>query len=448
MKKSSEDTKVPRDNIKDRVEAFLPALQISASLTLFGIGLALLLFTAVRIGGHRGDYFLIEAETSRFEYQVTNSEQAMLFVSGVRITSGNKEVVRKSPDSAEVTDAHCVSGHLEPQHGAVMEFDVLNGLQRLQIRAAKGDEYKKRQTYFDRFLNWTRVFIATGPSARQFVPNKELVPLAALDFAGAEYVISGADAPVDVFLLDKEQPTGSLTFDQHVVIVEDESCRKSENADSGARDEPKAKQTEVAFGPRGEPIPIDGPGYIGRRLVANTDGNWRPSTDLEFTSGSIEILVRETLCGPLTMLSATGCRRVYRPNRDATPIPGGATLRGLQKASGKEFTSLMWGQVHFDGEMYKVNVSTEAYAVDMIQPGGPSRVAGNRLSLTLFDRLFVEPALVIAVTFFAAVIGWILSILQIEPVAPRAAKPGNRKEAEAIPADGETPPPSEETNES
>ncbi|MGR3637403.1 MAG: hypothetical protein ACU0BK_15970 [Shimia sp.] len=380
MGKQPENIKVPRDKIKERLEVFLPALNYAAVVTFIGFGLALLVFTAVRVVGHRGDYFLIEAETSRFEYQVTSSEQAKLFVSGVRMTSGGKDVVKKSGTGAtsetggsdDNADGHCVHGHLEPQPGAVMEFDVMNGLQRLQIRAAKDGEYLRRPTYFSRLLQLTRGFISTKPSVRKATQISEPAALAALDLAVTEYVISGTDAPVDEFLLDEAQPTGSLTFDQHVVIIEDESCRKSENPDSDARDEPSPMQTDVAFGPRGESIPIDGPGYIGRRLVVNPDGDWQPSTDLEFTSGSIEILVRETLCWPTTMLSA----------------------------------------------------------------------AGNRLSLTLFDRLFVEPALVLAVTIFVAVIGWMLSILQIEPVAPPAPRPAKGKDdgADGAKTETETPP--------
>lgn len=334
--------------------------------------------------------FLINAETNRLSFEVTeNARPAPFFVQGVEVVFEDKLITKVG---GRTDDDFCVTGWIDPQPGSRVEFLILDGLQAARIEGA--------QT----FLSNATV---------QYGIEDQTLPAVS---PAAQSLMLNSGSPEQLI-------TTSLIMDGTVQLRADPDC---------ALNEPAAAH----FAPRNEPIYVHGPGQIGRQLrnvgnglctpdtepCADTENLWVMEPDRAFLSGEIDMLAREILCWNRVL--GLPCAGLFRLDADPVPIPAGASVAGGANRHAFAPTTLV-GQVFFDNDLYVVNASTNASWMAVTFPSqlAPD-LSYSELQLSLLDRLLVEAWIFVVATAALTLLGWVLSILQIEldrvPQAPNA----------------------------
>lgn len=353
----------------------------------------LLLGSLYYAGRTAGGLYLVTAETSRFEYKVTLPDRSLVYVDAVLVRSGDNFVMEADAEGIIESD-FCFSGYVRPSQGVFMEFGVSQARQRLRIYR-DGD-----------------------------APQASVAPLAVLELSDQPYVLWDPANPrvtapaASGLVLDQEMSVGDLALQHEIEITNAPDCFED------------GTQNRVSFAPRSEPISIDGPGHLGRSLMTTEDLTAVRSDEWVFIEGEIDILLREVLCWQRLSLSSwnTACTRLFRTQSDPMPIPSGSALVGHFVENGNRMTSDLLGQAYFDGEMYRVNISTEAEGLSILRPGaGANLTNSNSLSVSLFERLSLEPLLVAVTTLFIGLTGLIVGVLQIESDAELRIGVGRNK---------------------
>ncbi|XKD82456.1 hypothetical protein ACIRQ6_18080 [Algirhabdus cladophorae] len=353
---------------------------------LFAVTVAF--YTAFFVQGSNTALFVVEATTSRLQFKTATPERSSIFVQNVNLQSGNaflKDNTKTDPQ------AFCFSGYVTPLKGATLDFGVLEGRQNLRILPEDGQ--------------------AAGSVS--FLTNGwALVDLADPQVGRSE----GSESTQDL-LNPGAQPTDMVLTDA-INIAASELCQSADTS------------TGVSgFAPRAEPISVDGGGSLGRGLRISGAGQLLVDTDLQFISGRIQTVVRQVLCQEtfFTLWGRapnTSCNRVYVLSGAPLTIPSGSALRGVTTDSDIRETAVLFGQAYFDGEMYQVNVSTEAQHLEIIGPGATDRQQRiNQLSISIFDRASSEPWLVAITGLFLTMTGLIVGILQVEDRRPNTPTP-------------------------
>jgi len=324
--------------------------------------------------------FLINAETNRLSFAVTDTTRpAPFFVQGVRVVFEDKLIAKVGEQS---DDEFCVTGWVDPQPGSRIEFLILDGLQAARIEGAE----TLLSSATVQYTIEGRSDVATSPAAQSLMLNQS--------------------SPQQLI-------TTNLVMDGTVQLRADPACEL---------DDPEATN----FAPRNEPIYIHGPGQIGRQLrnVGNpacvaetepcteTEALWVMEPDRAFLSGEIDMLAREILCW--NRVFGGQCTGLFRLDADPVPIPAGASVSGGANRTDFAPTTLV-GQVFFDDDLYVVNASTNASWMAVTFPSQlAAGLSYSQLQLSLLDRLLVEAWIFVVATVALTLLGWVMSILQIE----------------------------------
>ena len=342
--------------------------------------LALIVMLTVAHYQQPNTLFLINAETNRLSFEVTNSSRpAPFFVQGVRVVFEDKLIaeVGENPDVE-----YCVTGWIDPQPGSRIEFLILDGFQAARIEGAE-----------------TILSNATVEYGIEGLANTATSP-------EAQALMMTTGSPQQLI-------TTNLVMDGTVQLRADPTCKL---------EDPKAAH----FAPRKEPIYIHGPSQIGRQLrnvgnlpcasetehCAEIEDLWVMEPDRAFLSGEIDMLAREILCWP--RMFGRPCTGLFRLDADPVPIPAGASVSGGANRHTFAPTTLV-GQVFFDNDLYVVNASTNATWMAVTFPSqlAPG-LSYSQLQLSLLDRLLVEAWIFVVATVALTLLGWVMSILQIE----------------------------------
>ena len=369
--------------------------------------LALIVLLTVAHYQQPSTLFLISAETNRLSFEVTDTTRpAPFFVQGVEIVFEDKLIARVDQQKTSLkgdeqetiikndeknTEGYCIEGWIEPQPGSRVELLTLNGMQAARIEGA--------QTLLS---NATVQYVIEG-QAETVTSRQENI------------LLLNSDSPPP--LPDPSSPqqliTANLIMDGTVQLRADPSCTLND---------PEASH----FAPRNEPIYIHGPGQIGRQLrnVGNElcmtgtapcpggDSLWVMEPDRAFLNGEIDMLAREILCW--NRLSGQPCTGLFRLDADPVPIPAGASVAGGANRQDFAPTPLI-GQVYFDNGLYVLDASTNASWMAVTFPSQPAKsLSYSELQLSLLDRLLVEAWIFVVATVALTLLGWVLSILQIE----------------------------------
>ncbi|APX14311.1 hypothetical protein [Tateyamaria omphalii] len=336
-----------------------PLLWATGALLVFVVGLGILFFVV-----HRSEVlFVIEANTSRFEYKVMHPERIEVPVRGVRVITGNKQVVVASDDKGEPDN--CYSGVLLPARGTTLVFQMYQGLQQIKL----------------------------APSA-----EAKDTPVARLTQGYARYKIDGAETDHTASLLapDDDPPEGFVPLSGLSTLTQDPAC-----INGGA-----------AFALPEEPVVIDGTGIIGRGFTPNANAVQASmrALDLEYIAGEIDIVMRENIC--FDRLRGRSCPNVFRLESDPVPIPASSALTGL----GENGPVQMVGQAFFEDGRYVVQASMNARKLVINQPSPFNWEATQQslLGVSWLDRILIEPLLVVSASVFLTLLGITLGVLQIE----------------------------------
>ena len=342
--------------------------------------LALIVMLTVAHYQQPNTLFLINAETNRLSFEVTDSTRpAPFFVQGVRVVFEDKLIAEVSED-ADVD--YCVTGWIDPQPGSRIEFLILDGFQAARIEGA------------ETFLSNATVEYGVEGLANTTTPPE------------LQALMTTTGSPQQLI-------TANLVMDGTVQLRADPECKL---------EDPEAAH----FAPRNEPIYIHGPGQIGRQLrnvgnpacasetepCAEIEDLWVMEPDRAFLSGEIDMLAREILCW--SRMFGRPCTGLFRLDADPVPIPAGASVSGGANRHAFAPTALV-GQVFFDNDLYVVNASTNASWMAVTFPSqlAPG-LSYSQLQLSLLDRLLVEAWIFVVATVALTLLGWVMSILQIE----------------------------------
>ncbi|WP_299918360.1 hypothetical protein [uncultured Roseobacter sp.] len=391
-----------------------PILTILVSLVTVPLLIAIVLFA---FAPTKGGLYIIGAETSRIQYQVNSPERARMMLYGVNVKIGNSFVVRTGdfpkldnmgPTEIAVPNPpeHCFWGELSPLNKTFVELSVEKGVQQLRLFA--------------------------DPMS----PIESQGPLATLTLPGIDFKIEGQEeegSRDDSLVLDDQPLLEDIVLAGEIQITPAPECNMN-----GLTARVFGFPTR-GFATLAEPAYIDGPGELGRRSIATKrvekTVDWlgilraSPVTtvagDLDYVSGEVEVFVRPFFCtekivqllGPKE--KRTGCKDIYRLDSEPLKIPSGSAIRGIVRADRQDETSVLYGQVYFDGAVYQVSGSTEAEGLEMLRPGsGATRESSNVLSVSLLERVALEPLLIILTTAFFTLLGILVGILQIENDKP------------------------------
>lgn len=357
-------------------------LPIFLAMLLATVWLGILMgMTWTHASSNTNALFLLSAETSHLSFQtVEGAPPAPFYVQGVKIVQ-EAEPIKDTTVEEAGKDPTCISGWLEPLPGSRTEFLVLDGQQAARTEGPV-------------LLANAETELTIGDE----VPKANALML--------DQTLAASDRDIEL---------GGLTLDGVVQIRADPACF-----------EQMGIETE-AFASRQEPIFIEGPGQIGRQLRRSegpecsrgdpecnkTSSLWALEERRSYLKGSIDILARQSICWRRFWLGGP-CPGIVRLNADPVAMPAGASVAGGISKNALA-PSILNGQVYFDGQMYQLDASTNANWITMTFPtdteGGS---ASSELRLSLLDRLLTDAWILIAFTVCLTLLGWLLSILQIE----------------------------------
>ncbi|WP_299967507.1 hypothetical protein [uncultured Roseobacter sp.] len=354
--------------------------------------------------------FVIAAETDRLSFEISESPQkTKFFIDGATIAFENTSVV-DADAPADSQERFCLSGWIEALPGSTVDLMVIEGRQAARI--TEGTTV---------LSNGSRRFALNDTDdAESTTPANALMAAPSNTPDGATPVVIEA-----------------LSMQGTVQIRDDADCPSSLRSDD----------EEVAFAPRNEPIFIDGPGQIGQQtdVIQSKECSGNASDCEEavsrrimepgrtYITGDIDILAREKLCWD--QIRGRDCNGLFRLDADSVPLPTGASVQGVLADELEEPTPL-FGQVHFDGAFYVVNVWSNAnwialtFPIQTIErspdPSSESAAEGidtfeiatelsyNELRLSFLDQILTDAWLLVAATALLTLLSWVLSVLQIE----------------------------------
>ena len=431
-----------------------PLFNLLTLLSLAAFAVLLRILSVNRPSGNT--LFFVDATTSDLSYVVTGPEAARVYLTGVSIRADGVPVVDPSNGS------RCVEGYLSLQKDTVVQFSVINGLQRLSVahptRPVPEEVVLETSSKTEKAVSAREADKVQAPPQGDEAPDADPKPnqdgpvAAILERSRVGYVLvkpepsderstpatdEDDDDSGELIFAPEGAPSplviGDLPLAGNVVITE--------VAPGGCEFEgPQGVTPQVAFAPRSEPFVIEGPGVLGSRHPDDLGSLGAGSRNTTFISGEIEALVRGSVCwerftrwtqasGPVDDSTpwamrmarnaqdiAVGppCTTVYQLDKQPMPIPTGSSLRGVLDRNGTEPAQLT-GQVFFDGDLYRVNATVSANRITITHPS--TNVQGIRrsnLEVSFLDRAFAEPWLVLMFTLFLTAFGWVLGVLQIE----------------------------------
>ncbi|WP_424975699.1 hypothetical protein [Dinoroseobacter sp. S124A] len=365
-----------------------------------------------------GGLFVVTAQTSRLDYEVTSAERSEIAVQGALVQVGSDWVVDAAqletvtdevPAIADHAAAYCYRGVIRPGPATRVELSFEGGEQVLRIDAVQPDAERIESygtlSYNDRdlMLNADRLaqLDAGGPAAD---------PLAALLL---DPLSEGEDLASDGL---QPQRVGEFPLTAPFTLVSDPACAELIREDMG-------EGSGAAFATRSAPMTIDGPAVIGRKL-RQVSGLIVVDDDIPHLSGQVEVIIRQALCVELiATIWETGfaeydkaCRRIYRVEAEPIALPPGSALTGVVTPwSEPEAPSQFYGQVSFEDGRYTVDVATEADSFKVLRPGAGGRLQdSNIVSVPFIDRVLLEPWLILCASLFFTFSGLVFGILQIE----------------------------------
>ncbi|MEM6824518.1 MAG: hypothetical protein AAF566_05350 [Pseudomonadota bacterium] len=395
--------------------------------SLVGLVTVLVMFTVL---APSGGLFVLSAETSRLEFRVRSKSRADIILDGVVVQSRGTPVVGEFGEPGEV---FCYSGVFTPPLDSLVELTVEQGAPRLRVTAlnegllsraivrARPNEPTVLGRRTARSINGVADTAGLGdPATGQADPQK-----ARLSFNGERITLQNNNSSFDLDefspaqsaamslqLIDPEsQPgnlqVGDLTLDLPVDVFSDARCANEDGS------------TPSKFATRTNPINLNGPAIIGRKLRP-IEGNDVVLEEIPFIRSSVEIIIRQVLCkerfailGDAASFQADReCKRIYRVDNDRIDLPPGSAITGRVD---NDIASDFYGQVTFEDGRYQVQASTEAEAFQVLRPGAGGRISdANQVSVPLLGRLLLEPWLIVMASIFFTLSGLVLGILQIE----------------------------------
>ena len=393
-----------------------PFLGICMFASFVGLVISIITFAVLYPSG---GLFVLSAETTRLEYEASGQTRGEIWLDGVLIRAGGKQVVDANahpaapgimvdpvPTVSTTREYFCYTGAVTPGAGAWVELTLLDGAQFMQITPAPepnpGDAVPK-------------------PTTLRF--NGRALALTNEHQTRSE---SSADASVNALMLvpqgnsdDNSQGLdfGDFELPGRIEIFADPDCKTEERLPQG-------------FGRNGDLITIDGPAILGRKL-RRIAGDYVVDDGIPFLTGSVEVFISQVLCANrlFSLISANAqldgdCDRIYRIEAEPMTLPAGAAIlseiqeEASEEANDTELQATLapfFGQVVFDDGRYHVNASTEAESFFVLRPGTGGKLQdGNALSVPFIDRVLLEPSLIILTSVFFSLSGLVLGILQIE----------------------------------
>lgn len=367
--------------------------------------------------------FIIDAKTTRIQFQPQTPTFPNIPVSGVNLQNGDFFLQAFSAENngepLEGPQSRCFLGEIAPRQGTIVELDVINGQQFMRLNAAPAADTGEAVAGTVQSLDRTWKFY-------QFSESKirEEAPRSQFDLGAGP----------------KELPLQNIAMATGSADCADTTRFKGNDG------------RPISFAPKIDPISIDGAATLGRgvRFVVPKDAPDVPTViDLgdEVISGNVQVMVRQSICLrsvlslPIRILSRewplhSNCENVYKLQSDALTIPTGTAIRGLERrwfwqprTDGNTPATRMFGQVHFDGEMYQVSLSTGAKHLEIIYNWGRADAhSSDLLSISFFDRARAEPWLILITSLFITMTGLIVGILQIEDLRPaKKVSPAQRR---------------------
>ncbi|MEO1732400.1 MAG: hypothetical protein AAFR45_02045 [Pseudomonadota bacterium] len=388
----------------------------------------------------RGGLYLIEASTSRLEYEVTDPERSRIFLNGA-LVSTEKGFVQESGGDLLAEDilkqGFCVFGYIVPAQGATLEFDIYQGAQLLTISKTRAEDARNASKGADKTAGDAAPSEGrtpeSGSSSQSGDAASDRAIVATLEQSEKSYIVYDFAAPPvtdsngegsndgaaqDLSLVLGQPP---LPLEGFVEVTEDPGCHPDRSKDG----------LLGVFAPRSDPVYIGGPGLLGREVVVTEQGRQIARDPLTYTKGAISVIIRETLC--LGRLYGQPCSRIFNPEVPPMPIPAGASVWGLSDFADKNSRSYLQGQLFFDDGLYTVSLSTAAQGFSVLLPNSDGRVENsNDLSVSIADRLRYEPVLVVLFAIVLTTTSLLVGLFQIDP--SKRLKSRLRSEDDADPA--------------
>lgn len=375
-----------------------------------------------------GGLFVLSVETTRLDYEASGQNRGEIWLEGVLIRAGGKQVVDAAahpalgpkpsdavPTVETAADYFCYTGAITPGPASRVELTILDGAQFMKItppadEPKDGDAGPKPTTLR---LNGQKLVRTNDHKTRPALP--EIEPINALLLVPQPDSDEDTAASEDKSGLD----VGDFELPGTIDISADPECAKVVHRSQG-------------FGTGGAVITIDGSAALGRKLRPVDSGGYVVDDDIPYLRGTVEVMISQVLCGErlFDFLSAgkqrdgAGCDRIYRIEAEPMTLPPGAAVVSEIEAEPQQWRfakkpenppAPFFGQVTYQDRRYFVNASTEADNFIILRPGqGGTLDDSNVLSVPFIDRVLLEPTLIIFVSLFFALSGLVLGILQVE----------------------------------